>query len=61
MFAALFALALFIANLITQSSFVSSGNLPSSLADLAPFAIVAMASAPSILVGGLDLSVGPAD
>src|ERR1700689_2739722 len=59
MFAAVFAVALFAANLIVQSSFVSSSALPSTLADLAPFALVAMASAPSIIVGGLDLSVGP--
>ncbi|MBV8987518.1 MAG: hypothetical protein JO372_03055, partial [Solirubrobacterales bacterium] len=59
MFALLFAVVLFIANLIVQASFVSSRSLPSTLADLAPFAIVAMATAPSVLVGGLDLSVGP--
>ncbi len=58
MFAAVFAVALFVANLIVQSSFVGSG-LTSTLADLAPFAVAAMASAPSVLVGGLDLSVGP--
>jgi ribose transport system permease protein len=57
-FAALFAVALFVANLIVQASFVSSG-LTSTLADLAPFALAAMASVPSVLVGGLDLSVGP--
>ncbi len=59
MFAAVFAVALFVANLIVQASFVSGGSLPDTLADLAPFALVAMASAPSIIVGGLDLSVGP--
>jgi ribose transport system permease protein len=59
MFALVLAVALFVANLIVQSSFVSSGALPETLADLAPFAIVARASAPSILIGGLDLSVGP--
>jgi ribose transport system permease protein len=59
MFALVLAIALFVANLIVQSSFVSSSGLPETLADLAPFAIVAMASAPSILTGGLDLSVGP--
>jgi ribose transport system permease protein len=50
---------LFVANLIVQADFVSSKALPSTLADLAPFAIVAMATAPSVLTGGLDLSVGP--
>jgi ribose transport system permease protein len=59
MFAAVFAVALFVANLVVQPSFVSSKSLPDTLANLAPFAIVAMATAPSIIVGGLDLSVGP--
>lgn len=57
-FAALFALALFVANLIVQASFVGSG-LSDTLANLAPFALAAMASAPSVIAGGLDLSVGP--
>jgi ribose transport system permease protein len=59
MFAALLAVVLFVANLIVQASFVSSSALPETLADLAPFAIVAMATAPSVVSGGLDLSVGP--
>jgi ribose transport system permease protein len=59
MFALLLAVALFIANLIVQASFVSGSALPETLADLAPFAIIAMATAPSVLTGGLDLSVGP--
>lgn len=59
MFALLLAVALFVANLIVQANFVSSSALPQTLADLAPFAIVAMASAPSVVTGGLDLSVGP--
>jgi ribose transport system permease protein len=57
-FAALLAAALFVANLTVQASFVGSG-LVSTLADLAPFGLVAMATVPSVLVGGLDLSVGP--
>jgi len=59
MFALLLAVVLFVANLIVQADFVSSSALPETLADLAPFAIVAMASAPSVVSGGLDLSVGP--
>lgn len=59
MFALLLGVALFVANLLVQPSFVASGALPATLADLAPFAIVAMASAPSVVTGGLDLSVGP--
>jgi ribose transport system permease protein len=58
-FALIFGLALFVANLIVQASFVSSGALPDTLADLAPFGLVAMATVPSVIVGGLDLSVGP--
>ena len=59
MFAAILAAALFVANLIVQASFVSGSALPETLADLAPFAIIAMATAPSVVTGGLDLSVGP--
>jgi ribose transport system permease protein len=59
MFAAILAVALFVANLIVQPSFVSGSALPETLADLAPFAIIAMATAPSVVTGGLDLSVGP--
>jgi ribose transport system permease protein len=58
MFAALLAIALFVTNIIVQPSFVSSG-VPQTLADLAPFAIVAMATVPSIVSGGFDFSVGP--
>ena len=58
-FAGLFAVALLIVNLIVQANFVSLGALPDTFANLAPFAIVAMASVPSIVTGGLDLSVGP--
>lgn len=59
LFAAGLCVVLFVANLIVQASFVSSGALPSTLADLAPFAIVAMATVPSVVAGGLDFSVGP--
>ncbi len=59
MFAALLAVALFVVNLIVQASFVSSSALPSTLAGLAPFAVIAMASVPSVVSGGLDFSVGP--
>lgn len=61
MFALLLAVALLIANLVSQSDFGSPGNWPTELAALAPFALIAMASTPSILSGGggLDISVGP--
>lgn len=59
MFAALLSVALFVANLIVQPRFVFSSSLPATLADLAPFAIVAMACVPSVVIGGLDFAVGP--
>jgi len=59
MFAALLGVVLFVANLIVQPRFVSSSTLPATLADLAPFAIVAMACAPSVITGGLDFGIGP--
>jgi ribose transport system permease protein len=59
LFAALLALVLFVVNLIVQPSFVSSHALSATLANLAPFAVAAMASVPSVVAGGLDLSVGP--
>lgn len=60
-FALMFAFALLIAEIITQSSFSEPSNIPAELATFAPFAILAMASTPSILSGGggIDLSVGP--
>jgi ribose transport system permease protein len=59
LFAALLTVVLFVVNLLVQPSFASSHALPATLANLAPFAIAAMASAPSVVSGGLDLSVGP--
>ncbi|MCE0766886.1 ABC transporter permease [Pseudonocardia kujensis] len=53
------AVVLFVANLAAQPQFVSAAALPATLAILAPFAIVAMASVPSVVSGGLDLAVGP--
>ncbi len=60
-FALVFAVALLVAEIIAQPSFIHPTNLPSELATFAPFAILAMASTPSILSGGggIDLSVGP--
>ena len=61
LFAAGLALGLLIANVVAEPNFGKSGNWPSELATLAPFAIVAMASTPAILSGGggLDISIGP--
>jgi ribose transport system permease protein len=60
-FAALLAIALLIANIVAEPNFGVPSNWPGELATLAPFAIVAMASTPSILSGGggLDISIGP--
>ena len=60
-FALVLSLVLLAANIIAEPSFGDPSNWPQELASFAPFAIVAMASTPSILSGGggLDLSVGP--
>src|SRR5918994_7272110 len=58
-FALALAALLLLGNLIVDSSFVAPGSLAATLAALAPFAIVAMATAPSVIAGGLDLSAGP--
>src|SRR3954454_17731965 len=61
LFAAALGLGLLIANIIAEPTRGRPGNGPDELATLAPFAIVAMASTPSIVSGGggLDISVGP--
>jgi ribose transport system permease protein len=60
-FAAFLAIALLITEIAVQPSFARPGNWARELAVLAPFAILAMASTPSILSGGagVDLSIGP--
>ena len=59
LFAALLAGVLLVANIAVQPSFGHPANWPEELATLAPFAIVAMASTPSILSRGIDISIGP--
>lgn len=61
MFALLLAILLLVANLIAEPNFGKPSNWPEQLATLAPFALLAMASTPSILSGGggVDISVGP--
>ena len=61
LFAAALALSLLIANILAEPSFGEPDNWPLNLATFAPFALVALASTPSILSGGggLDISVGP--
>jgi ribose transport system permease protein len=60
-FAAALAAVLLVANVVSQPSFGTPANWPDELSALAPLALVAMASTPSILSGGggLDISVGP--
>jgi ribose transport system permease protein len=60
-FALLVSVALLIANIVAQPNFASPSDWPDELATLAPLALAAMASTPSIVAGGggLDVSVGP--
>ena len=58
-FAFVLALVLLIANLLVSPNFLSPARLPATLATLAPFVLVGFASTPSILSGGIDVSVGP--
>jgi ribose transport system permease protein len=59
LFALFFAIALFIANIGVLPAFGAPGSYASTLGGLAPLALVAMASVPAILAGGIDVSVGP--
>ncbi|WP_309713622.1 hypothetical protein, partial [Pseudolysinimonas sp.] len=49
------------ANIIVEPKVLSASSLPSTLAAFAPFALLGLASMPSILSGnsGIDLSVAP--
>ena len=60
-FALLLSLLLLAATIVAQPNFAKPSNLPEELATLAPLALAAMASTPSIVSGGggLDVSVGP--
>jgi ribose transport system permease protein len=61
----LFALALFlallVANIVALPAFADPSSYAATLGQLAPFALVAVASTPSILSGngGIDVSIGP--
>ena len=44
---------------MVSPSFLVPDRLPATLATLAPFVLVGFASTPSILSGGIDISVGP--
>ncbi len=59
LFAALLSVALLAANIAAEPDFGDPGNWPRQLATLSPLVLVAFATMPSIVSGGLDLSVGP--
>jgi ABC-type sugar transport system ATPase subunit/ribose/xylose/arabinose/galactoside ABC-type transport system permease subunit len=56
---AVMAVTLLIANFIAQHSLLSWSAWPVTLAELATPALLAMASAPAILGGGIDISIAP--
>jgi ABC-type sugar transport system ATPase subunit/ribose/xylose/arabinose/galactoside ABC-type transport system permease subunit len=56
---AVLAVALLIANFIAQHSLLSWSAWPVTFAELATPALLAMASAPAILGGGIDISIAP--
>jgi ribose transport system permease protein len=58
-FALTLGVLLVIANEVSRSNYLSPGRWDEMLAAFAPFAIVAMASTPAVLVDGIDVSVGP--
>ncbi len=61
LFAGILAAILLVANIIELPAFVAVKNWDENLIAFAPFAILAIASTPSVLTGqgGLDLSVAP--
>jgi ribose transport system permease protein len=59
LFALFLAVVLFIANVGVLPAFGAPSSYASTLGGLAPLALVAMASVPAILAGGIDVSVGP--
>ncbi|MCW2891885.1 MAG: hypothetical protein JWO75_1374 [Actinomycetia bacterium] len=56
---ALLAVALLIANFVEQHSLLSWSAWPVTFAELATPALLAMASTPAILGGGIDISIAP--
>lgn len=61
MFALVLAIALLIANEVVLPSFLGYSNWVTNISSFAPFAVLAIASTPSIMTGGggLDLSIAP--
>ncbi len=60
-FALVLAIALLIANILVLPAFGDPDTYATTIAGLAPFALVAMASTPQIMSGGggIDVSIGP--
>lgn len=58
-FAVALAALLAIANVIALPAWAEPDNWAGELAAFAPFALVAMASTPAVLSGGVDISIGP--
>ncbi len=54
-----FAIALLALNVAVDRTFLDPANWPSILSVAMPFLLVAMAAAPAIMAGGIDLSIGP--
>ncbi|HEY1777108.1 MAG TPA: ABC transporter permease [Solirubrobacteraceae bacterium] len=59
LFSLVLAIGLIVANVIALPAFADPSNYAATLGELAPFALVAIASTPSILSAGIDISVGP--
>lgn len=55
----LLAAGLFVANVVVVPAYASPSSFEGTFAQLAPFALVAAASTPAILGGGIDVSIGP--
>lgn len=59
LFPLVLSIVLLILNLVVAPQFGNPQNWPAILATLAPFVLVGFASTPSVLSGGIDVSVGP--
>lgn len=58
-FALFLSIILLLANMFVSTNFLAPANIPGLLTTLAPFVLVGFASTPSIISGGIDISVGP--
>lgn len=58
-FAVILVIALLVANVAYLPRFASPSQWPLAFGQLAPLALIAMATMPSVVSGGLDISIGP--